>query len=200
MEFVGEGDVQRPKDGGMQLCGELESEEELQVWLEEFFENNGWTAIREASPHRSNVRADLIVSHDEFGWFGIEAKYMHGDGGGKIATAHHQITQKYRGRKYLGERIEHWTICPYFWGVNSPDNPPSHVQQATRATFTREFFSRHGIGYIDLDRYQLLLDFAYSKPWAKVPVGGDYLDKYVEEVEIERIAESVSRKMDKYEY
>jgi len=200
MEYVGPGDVEQPTDGGMHLCGELESEEELQIWLEDFFEDQGWIAIREVSPRGSDVRADLIVSHDEYGWFGIETKYMRGDGGGKIATAHHQITQKYRGQKYLGEKIDLWVICPYFWGMNSPDYTEKHSQQASRATFTREFFCRHGIGYLDLDRYQLLLGFAYSKPWAKVPVGGEYLDDYIDDVDLDKIVESVNRKMGKYGY
>lgn len=189
-----------PEDGGMKLCGEVSCEKELQEWIEEFFEENGWTAIREVSPHGSNKRADLIVSHDEFGWFGIETKYMDGDGGRTLAEAHHQITRRYRGRKYIGQKIDRWAICPYWWGINSPDYVEKHQQQRDRATYTREFFGRHGIGYIDLDRWQMLIDFAYSKPWAKVPVGGEYVEQYYEDVNIEKIDGSVQNKIGEMPY
>lgn len=200
MERIGVENAESLIGGGMNLPGVIESEEELQEWLEDFFEANGWTAIREVSPHSSNYRADLVVKNEEYGWFGIETKYMHLDGGGKIAKAHHQITEQYRGQRYLGEKIDRWVICPYFRGMNSPDYPMKERQEKIRAKFTREFFSRHGIGYIDLDRYQLLLDFAYSQPWAKVPVGGDYLEKYQENVDILKIDESVGNKIEKYSY
>lgn len=188
------------EDGGMHLCGEISSEDELQEWLEQFFENNGWTAIREVYPHGSNKRADLIVSHDDFGWFGIETKFMHGDGGRTLAEAHHQITRRYRGRKYIGQQIDRWAVCPYWWGINSSDYVSKHKQQETRATYTREFFGRHGIGYIDLDRWQMVIDFAYSKPWAKVPVGGEYVQQYYDDVDIEKINESVQNKISEMTY
>jgi len=192
--------LETPIDGGMRLCGEMSSESELQEWLEKFFERNGWTAIREVTPHNSQKRADLIVSHDDYGWFGIETKYMHGDGGRKLAEAHHQITRRYRGRKYINQRIDYWAICPYWWGINSPDYVSKHKTQQQRATYTREFFGRHGIGYIDLDRWQFLIDYAYSKPWAKVPVGGDYIDQYYDDVDIEKIDDSIQSKMDEMSY
>lgn len=196
-----------PHDGGMELCGELGSEDDLQEWLEGFFEQNGWSAIREASPHNSRCSADLIVEHDEYGWVGIETKYFHGDGGGKAADAHHQITRKYRGRTYIGERIDLWAICPYFWGIDSPDYKLKRQQQTTRSKFMREMFCRHGIGFVDLNRPVLLIDFAYSQPHAKIPVGGeyasgggDYFKEYVEDVDIDRIRDAVNRKRERFDY
>lgn len=189
----------RPHDEGPHLCGQLSSEKELQVWLEDYFENHGWTAIREASPHNSNHSADLIVNHAQYGWFGIETKFFDNDGGAKAADAHHQITRKYRGRKYLGHHIDRWAVCPYFKFRNC-SSADLQRQQYQRSTFLREMFCRHGIGYVDLDRWQLLLDFAYSNKSYKVPVGGQYLDDYLDAVDIEAIDKSVERKMAQYDY
>lgn len=188
------------EDDGMQLCGVIESEEELQEWLESLFEDSGWTAIREVSPHGADCRADLIVGHDEYGWFGIETKYFRNDGGAKAADAHHQITQKYRGKKYIGRRINCWVVCPYFYCYNTDDYDMKQQQQKMRAEFVRELFCRHGIGYVNLDRWQLLLDFAYSQKYAKVPVGGEYLSEYIENVDVERIRSRVDEKRQRYSY
>lgn len=186
------------EDSGMHLCGVLDSEDELQQWLESFFEENGWTAIREVSPRNGICRADLIVGHSEYGWYGIETKYITGDCGGKIADAHHKITEKYRGRKYINRRINCWLVCPYFW-CYGPDDYRSTTQR-TRADLISGMFSRHGIGYINLDKSRLLLDFADSRMYAKVPVGGEYLDKHIEGVDVERIRDRVDRMREQYPY
>lgn len=186
-------------DDGMRSCGRLESEEELQEWLEEQFEKHGWTAIREVSPHSSSDRADLIVNHDRYGWMGIETKYFKRDGGAKIAEAHHQITKKYRGKKYIGNRINLWVFCPYFYGLNA-DDPFQINQQWMRARLSKEFFSKHGIGFIDLDRSDLLIDFGHSMPVEKIPVDGDEGGRYRNPVDMGEIREGVEEKMDKYEY
>jgi len=183
------------------ICGRLESEEELQVWLESYFEKHGWTAIREVSPAHSDVRADLIVNHEDYGWIGIETKYFKSDGGAKIAKAHHQITRKYRGKKYIGKRINLWAICPYFHGINSQRHGMGGNQQRLRGKIIREMFCKHGMGYIGLDTStDLLIDFAYSKPIAKIPVNGDEDSRHYENVDIDAIKESVQDKMEKYDY
>lgn len=188
---------------GMRQTGRLDSEEELQLWLEEYFEDNGWIAIREVSPHYSSYKADLIVSHDDYGWFGIETKYFEGDGGGKMADAHHQITRKYRHQHYLGEKISLWAVCPYFSGLHAAGEYSNSRQQQGRATLMREFFCRHGIGYIDLDSSNVKIDFAMSSKETKVPVGGEYekyLDEYREKVDMDHIREMVSRKCERFDY
>lgn len=186
------------EDSGMRLCGALGSEDELQQWLESFFEDNGWTAIREVSPRNSNCRADLIVNHDDYGWYGIETKYIRGACGGSVADAHHKITQKYRGQKYIGHRIDCWLVCPYFW-CYGPDDYKSSTQR-TRADLISGMFSRHGIGYINLDKSRLLLDFADSRMYAKVPVGGENLGKHAKAVDVDRIHDRVHRMCQQYPY
>lgn len=197
--IVGSGGVSGVNDRGMELCDTVDSEEELQQWLESFFEENGWTAIREVSPHKSNYKADLIVNHHDYGWIGIETKYFEGDGGAKVAEAHHQLTRKYRSEKYINNKIDLWAFCPYFTAYNSDSRLHSREQQI-RGQFSRELFSKHGVGYIDLDRREMLIDFAYSQPIAKIPVDGDASDRYYENVDIHEIKKSVSRKMEKYDY
>ena len=175
------------------------TEDTLQNRLEQYFELHGWTAIREVSPHNANVRADLIVNHDEYGWFGIETKFFDGDGGSKAADAHHQIVSKYRGKRYIRNKINLWAICPFFSGRNSNDE--WHQQRANqRNQFTRELFCRHGVGYINPFREPLLIDFAYSRAECKVPVNTNRDTRHHDNVDVELIREAVSRKMDKYDY
>ena len=182
------------------VCPSLDSEDELQEWLESYFEDNGWTAIREVSPHRSNYSADLIVQHDKFGWIGIECKYFERDGGSKIAKAHHQIISKYRGEKYIkNNKIDLWCLCPYFKGIEDRSRYGRN-QQELRQTLIREMFCAHGIGVLMLNRRRLLLDFAYSHRASKIPISPD--DGYYgyDDVDIQRIRDIVSRKIEKYNY
>ena len=167
-----------------QELDEIESEDELQEWLKSYFEDRGWTAIREVSPDWSNDSANLLVRHADYGWFGIEMKYFSPDDGGrKLANAHRQILFQYRGRNYLNNRITLWVLCPYI--DDTARRVSSHLQ------FIREFLCGHGIGYIDLRRNDLLIDFAYSHPEAKVPVGGPSISKYQDSVAMPYIYDKV---------
>lgn len=170
-----------PKDAGMDLCGKIDSEDELQQWLQAAFEDAGWTAIREAAPHWSDYRADLIVEHGEFGWFGIETKYI-GSSQGPVdmAKAHHQIVQKYRGKKYIGNKIDLWAVCPYIKYANCQKRPgESDEERRQRKDFERlksesvyalsSFFKHTGIGWIDLDHYALSFDFVEGDSSGRVP-------------------------------
>lgn len=181
-----------------ETIGSVSSEDQLQEELEEHFEAHGWTAIREVSPHASNLKADLIVEHDSHGWFGIETKYFDGDGGGKVADAHHQIVSKYRGKRYIGNKINLWAICPYFSGF---DKDEWHAQRADwRNDFVRELFCRHGIGYVNPLRSPLLIDFAYSTASYKVPVDTDRHTRHHENVDITEIKSSVEEKIERFGY
>ena len=92
------------------------------MYVTRAFEENCWTARQEVSPRESEDQADLIVSHEQYGWFGIETKHLYGDGGGTIAEAHHQIKKISRNGIFRWEDRP-WAICPYLWGINSPDYP-----------------------------------------------------------------------------
>jgi len=171
--------TEAPTDYGMELCGQIDSEDELQEWLESAFEESGWTAIREASPHFSDYRADLIVQHDNYGWFGIETKYI-GSSQGPIdmAKAHHQIVNQYRGKKYVGNRIDLWLVCPYVKYSTAEDmREPVPGEDSWRSSKKeqiqqmRQFFQHSGIGWIELNHYSLDLDFIESKRTGCIPVG-----------------------------
>lgn len=191
-------DATRSDDPGMSACGSLDSEKELQEWLEGVLEKNDWTVLREVSPYNSDFKADFIVSHDDYGWFGIETKYFDMDGGAKMAEAHHQITRKYRGRTYLGEQINLWCLCPYFKYVN--DDTFHRDQNRRRNRILSEFCTPLGIGYINLNTKDTRMDFAHSDRSQKVPLNLEYDDFSDYDPDIGLIEERVQAKRERYDY
>jgi len=216
-----------PMDAGMELCGVVESEDELQSWLESAFEAAGWTAIREVRPHSSDYRADLIVQHDRFGWFGIETKYIGSNAGAvDMAKAHHQITQKYRGKKYIGNKIDLWCVCPYIKYANcrrkgdESDEKARQRRQYERRNWnkihhTRPFFAHSGIGWVNLNHYALSLAFIHSEPGGRVPTTklaetdavqsnserySSIVNEWFEEVDMQRIREWAQRSVESAQY
>lgn len=90
-------------------------EDELQQILAEIFRSEGWTAIREYTPDRSQKRVDLFVEHERYGEMGIETKHLRSDrNGAKLAEAYVQITRDYWRKQYNGEKVLLWAIAPYF--------------------------------------------------------------------------------------
>lgn len=179
------------------------SEQEVQDGLEQFFEKMGWTALTEVSPHHSDYRADLIVKSDEYGWFGAEIKYFDTTGASKVADAHHQIVAQYRGKKYLGNRINRWVLIPYFAKRSGPGATTS-LPRRDLLQFSRELCCRHGVGIVDLTKAKydhLVLDFAYSRSECKVPVGHhEYAERHHDNVDMDAIDEMIERKMDRLNY
>ena len=169
-------------DAGMDLCGVINNEDELQEWLESTFEEAGWNAIREVSPHGSDYRADLIVESEKYGWFGIETKFI-GDSQGpaEMAKAHHQIVEKYRGKKYIGNKIDLWAVCPYIQYANidkeEQEEPAGggsfdyERMKRRQVLGTRPFFTQTGIGWVGLDHYSLEIEFVQSRGYGTVPTG-----------------------------
>jgi hypothetical protein len=176
------------EDAGMELCGVIESEDELQEWLEGAFEDAGWTAIREVSPHGSNLRADLLVQHEEFGWFGVETKFIgKSQGPINLAKAHHQIVQQYRGRRYLGNKIDLWAVCPYIRCAHTTSDEHTRFEERkwSQVNNLQPFFQHSGIGWINLDHYALSMRFIYADSSGRVPTTklaekyhGEYEEKY----------------------
>lgn len=137
-------------------------EDEMQEWLENEFESAGWTAIREVKPHHSRCRADLIAQHDEYGWIGVECKYMSSPRNGrKVGEAIDQIVNKYRGRKYVGNRIDLWAFCPYYYKDDARKQPQQTI---------RELLCYFGIGVIELDKSGLIINFDHSDRDKKIKV------------------------------
>lgn len=183
---------------GVKRLAECSSEDDVQQYLEDKFEANGWTAIREVSPHRSNYRIDLLLIHERYGKVGIEVKYIGaGEGGRVFAEAHQQITQQYWDKKYLGDRIGLWAIAPFF-EHNHHDREDWHQTYAQgKGDFAREFFCKYGIGYLDLNDPYGTIDFGYSIAEYKIPafpMERELPDRHTENCDVAAIRASVRKK------
>jgi hypothetical protein len=213
-KLYNDGDTEPPQD-----------EREFQDWLEWYFEENGWYVEREVRNKNGEGRADLIVNHSDYGWFGIETKYFDSTGPASMADAHEQIVGKYRGGNFFSKDIDLWAVCPFYsklrWKCVECDQEGDDFYGGRinyLSQLVREFFCRHGIGYIDVrgKKYGgvIDIDFAYSKATHKIPVGytdenterrkdWGYVDKYedrVENVDVGLITDSVKSKMSDLSY
>jgi hypothetical protein len=127
-------------------CSDITNESLYQDFLEQYFEWYGWNVVREVRPSQTEYRADLLVEHDEYGWFGIETKYTN-RGGRKMAEAHHQITTKYRGKMYFGHKITNWIYAPFYEFIQN-DSYNSWMNEQYLMGLAQDFFQRHGVGYL----------------------------------------------------
>ena len=151
--------------------GKLDNEDELQVYLKEQFEAQGWNVRREVSPDGSESRVDLILSHDVFGRIGVETKYIGKRGGDIIlAQGHHQITQQYWNETYDGDKIVLWALCPYI-----ASNYDDSVGQYTRTVLNRRhkaaksYCNQYGIGYLQLTTHFTRIAYAENVRARRIP-------------------------------
>jgi len=129
----------------------FDTEQAFQDYLEQKFEENGFTAIQEVSPHRSNYRADLLLMHEEFGKIGLELKRL--TGGSDAGRAHQQIVRQYSGKKYLGERVHLWAFAPYIPKLQSAEMRGARKAasfQRGKLEVLEHFFQRYGIGVLNV--------------------------------------------------
>lgn len=162
---------------------DFEDEKELQSWLKEEFLSYGWEAYREVSPKGTDYRADLIVYHENWGYIGIECKYMSSPRNGKkVGEAIEQIVAKYRSERYLyGDQVDLWAFCPYIENV-----PVTGINQTIR-----EILCHFGIAILwPGDRMKI--DFAYSSSDTKILLGDEDGEHYGDR---ERIRSMVQKKM-----
>jgi len=144
----------------------FENELEFHAWLHKVFEFHGWTTLSEQSPHYSNFKADMIVEDpDSKNWVGLELKHYNSPRSWKkVAEALGQIVSKYSGKKYcFGERVDLWCFVPYV-------KKSMRAKQPNMQT-VREFFCYFGIGFLDLSKQGIILDFAFSQRDKKKMVG-----------------------------
>lgn len=166
---------------------DFDNEKELQKWLRQEFVSYGWDAHREVSPIGSDYRADLVVYHENWGWIGIECKYMSSPRNGKkVGEAIEQIVWKYRGERYMyGEQIDLWAFCPYIENV-----PMTGINQTIR-----EVLCHFGIAIMwPSDRMKI--DFAYSSSDTKILLGDENGEEYGDR---DRINSMVRKKMEMLE-
>ena len=115
-----------------------------------------------------------------------------------IARAHEQITQQYWDRKFWGEKILLWAICPY-WKREFLEETDNHSRMiaSNRDQFTREFFCHYGIGHLGISNQYAVIDYGYSRPERKIPafpIGSEIPHRHYENVNIQNIRDSVAGK------
>jgi len=145
---------------------DFENELEFHAWLHKVFELHGWTTLSEQSPHGSDYKADMIVEDpDSKNWIGLELKHYRTKRGLKpVAEGLGQIVKKYSGKKYcFGERVDLWCFVPYVEKALRSKHPNLQT--------VREFFCYFGIGFLDLSKQRIILDFAFSHRDKKKMVG-----------------------------
>jgi hypothetical protein len=153
---------------------EFETEYQLQEWLESQFEDFGWTAIREVSPRHSRVKCDLLVRPpDDPFWIGVETKLLRSTAqAGRIGRAIQQVLNRYQGKEFLGNRVELWSIAPYFTRQN--------VEGANRTTerVLQMFANSFGVGYLGLGGARLRIKWQYSDHSKMIWVGQRETEHY----------------------
>jgi len=174
---------------------DIGDESDYKDFLQELFEENGWTVIREEAPAGTGYSADMLIEDDELGWFGIEAKVTN-YGGSQPAAAHHQIVKKYRGRMYIGHRINRWIYAPFYQypeGAKLSTDIPDPQRQAIVTELVCPFFSKHGIGY--LDPFRWVIKFQLHNPKYTISIQDD-----VNNTDIDKIDSYVKKQMAEYSY
>lgn len=178
---------------------ELNNENELQIYLKEQFESQGWNVRREVCPDKSESRVDLILSHDVFGRIGVETKYVGKRGGDIIlAQGHHQITQQYWNETYDGDKIALWALCPYI--TSSYDES---IEQYTKTVLdrrhkaARSYCNQYGIGYLELTTHFTRIEYAENVRARRIPafpVESEIPPKDYRDVDIDAIRDLVENR------
>jgi len=174
---------------------DIGDESDYKDFLEDYFSDHGWTVIREEAPAGTGYSADMLIEDDELGWFGIEAKVTN-YGGSQPAAAHHQIVKKYRGRMYIGHRINRWIYAPFYQypeGAKLSTDIPDPQRQSIVTELICPFFSKHGIGY--LDPFRWVIKFQLHDPKYTISIQDD-----VNHTDIDKIDSYVNKQMQEYSY
>lgn len=176
----------------------FDTEQEFQDFLERKFEENGFTAIQEVSPHRSNYRADLLLMHDEFGRIGLELKRL--TGGSDAGRAHQQIVRQYSGKRYIGERVNLWAFAPYMpklqYSIMTEGR--STKFQGGKLEVLEHFFQRYGIGVLNVhEATYARLKWGSSREYMlpAFPMKRDFPERQKTEYNLESIRERVSERL-----
>jgi hypothetical protein len=164
-------------------------EDDLQAALADVFRANGWTAVREYTPDRSDHRVDIFAEHDAYGQLGIETKYIRSErDGARLAEAFLQVERDYSRRLYNGTPVQLWAIAPYF----APGRLEGATDDRRLMDFTRAFLTRVGIGVLDCHARTLKIQFAISRRDTTVPVAGPYTDSYAARLDVDTLRDLVS--------
>jgi hypothetical protein len=101
---------------------DITSEKEVHEWFIDYCEYFDWDVYSEVTPDSNqNIRCDVLIYKERFGWFGIEIKYCEhpqlGALHGGSRNAIDQVRDKYRGEVYHGETVNAWVVLPYYANI-----------------------------------------------------------------------------------
>jgi len=144
----------------------FDNEKKFVKWLRNTLERYGWVVELEVTSKSGSSRADMIITHDRWGRFGVECK--HGDRPRKCGNAIKQIRQ-YRDEEF-GKPIDAWVacLCPTEYYVDCEDDH-SRKKKNFETGYYRELLNTLNIGIIRLDT-RLEIVFNNSNPMVKIPV------------------------------
>ena len=173
----------------------INNELELENWLTEILTKNGWIVKRQIIADSTKnwttpYRIDIITWHPFHHYLnpiGIELKYCRNQLGGKIfAEAFDQLC------KYSFETFEQQKLNSVILGVYSEcENNPYADQNMIRfqKTTMQAFFNHFGIGFIDLNKWNLSVKFAGAFSAGNVQIH----NQYTTETEIDKSEEKYLR-------
>lgn len=196
-------------DMNMDRDDDIESEQELQDFLQRGMESNDWTVLREATVatvDNSSYKADIVAQHDAIGWVGIECKYV--TGGPVIAAkAARQIFEKYADKKFINHRVTAWGVCLYGNRFKQPDPDADtfttadeyeavYQKQRTRCrqiqATTQRILNGFGLGWVTITQSRILMEFLPSGADVQVPLfqtNGDIPQRRWDDFDMDRVEE-----------
>lgn len=128
----------------------IKDEETFVDEIEKIFKNNNFQTFREVVPDQcmdweKPYRVDLIVYRSDFGFIGIEAKYLNTLGQGQVIAEAFEQIKKYKDLTYFkGNLVTRWCIAPRFEGEGS------HVAME----FVQRFLNYYNISFLSLSEYK----------------------------------------------
>jgi len=144
----------------------LSDESEYRDTLSSIFQQFGWVVKKEVTSMCKTSRADLIVSNEKWGTFGIECKYGEKTRPRMWAKALKQA-QRYNELDFGEGGIDGWVVTVES-ELSATDNPFDQREKRQRRGY-REFMNVMGIGVLRTDT-KLELVFNNSNPMVKIPI------------------------------
>jgi len=189
------------RDGRMTVSypPEISSEDDLQAYIAEGMDQNGWTTIREAKTAFDDYRADIIGYRDDIGAVGIECKYVTG-GPVVVAEAARQIINKYAGQKFLKWRVDMWGVCLYGRAFRPSTAKAGDTGQRCdyeQIATSKRILNGLGIGFATAHDSRVMLEFLPTGSDVKIPLfhaEREITDRYSEDFDRQRVLELIKNR------
>jgi len=171
----------------------INSEDDLQNYIEHGMESNGYTVIREIKPHYSNFRADIVAQHDSIGTVGIECKYVTG-GPIVAAEAARQVIDKYAGQKFVNWKVDVWGICLFGRcfrpdSINKQISDRREIKDNSTVETTKRIMNGFGLGWVTAHDDRVVMEFLPSGRDVCIPLfhSDGENPEWFDKVDMERI-------------